>query len=87
MRLPTEENALKMLEKYRGQRGKYKQDLGDEGVAALWVLCNGSPLSAAEFLGYSRKSLHHISKTFAASGLEVCRREQHDYVWSRYPQQ
>lgn len=87
MRLPTEETALAMLEKYRGKRGKFKKDLGNKGVAALWVLANGSPLSAIEYLGYSKQSIKHISKLFNEVGLEVRRREPYGYGWSRYPNQ
>lgn len=87
MKLPTKEEAQGLLGEYRGTKGKYKKDLGDDGVRALWVLCEGSPSSAMEFLGYSPDTESYLSRVFKSVGLEPIQRDRYSNEWARYPNQ
>ena len=74
--LPTPEEAHQLLEPYRGELGRYREELGNLGVRALHVLANGSPTTGAEFLGYAHPA--GISKAFAELDLPVRRRNWAD---------
>ncbi len=82
--LPTPEAALKLLEPYRGRKGRFRAELGEEGIRALWVVAEGSPTGGAEFLGY--KSYAPVSKDFAALDLPTRKRDWSDPQagWQRF---
>jgi UDP-2,3-diacylglucosamine pyrophosphatase LpxH len=82
--LPTREEALALLEPYRGQQGRYRDELGNLGKRALWVLADGSPTTGAEFLGY--KSYSPISEDFQSVGLTTRKRNHADPTagWRRF---
>ncbi len=82
--LPTREEALALLEPYRGQQGRYRDELGNLGKRALWVLADGSPTTGAEFLGY--KSYSPISEDFASVDLPTHKRNWNEPTagWQRF---
>lgn len=73
----TRDHARTLLEPYRGERGKLKADLGQYGVALLWLQSEGSPTSGAEFLGY-KHGVSQVSRWFAAVGLDTVKRNWAD---------
>jgi|LSQX01.2.fsa_nt_gb hypothetical protein len=82
--LPTPEEALKLLEPYRGRKGRFRAELGEEGIRALWVVAAGSPTTGAEFLGY--KSYAPVSADFAKLDLPTRKRDWSDPQagWQRF---
>lgn len=82
--LPTREEAMALLEPYRGKQGRYRDELGDEGKRALWVLSNGSPTTGAEFLGY--RSYSPVTVDFQDVGLPVHKRNHAEPTegWRRF---
>lgn len=82
--LPSPEEALALLEPFRGQQGRFREELGKLGIRALWVLSDGSPTTGAEFLGY--KSFSPVSKDFAELGLPTRKRNWADPTdgWQRF---
>jgi hypothetical protein len=82
--LPSAAEALAMLEPYRGRKGAYRDALGDEGKRALWVLAEGSPTSAQEFLGYVSSA--QVRRDFESVALDNVRRDWSDPTagWTRF---
>ena len=82
--MPTPEEALALLSPYRGQQGRFRDELGNSGVRALWVLSEGSPTTGAEFLGY--KSYSPVSKDFERVGLPSRKRNWSDPTagWQKF---
>lgn len=74
--LPSPEEARALLEPFRGQQGRFREELGNLGIRALWVLVDGSPQSGAEFLGY--KSSSSISTDFSRLDLPSRKRNWAD---------
>lgn len=66
---------LALIEEYRDQRGALKRELGADGLRALYAVCNGSPTTACEFLGYKSNYVTNISKDWRKLGLAPQRRE------------
>jgi len=73
--LPRLEEAKKVLGPYRGKRGEYRRCLGDYGELCLYVLCNGSPTTAEEFLGYTKGSGRNVYKRWKRLGLKSKKRD------------
>jgi len=78
--------ALQELEPYRGKKGKLKRELGDRGGLLLHLLAEGSPTTAAEFLGYHGGSKRDIGKWWQKLGLPIVKRDCSTAVapWQRF---
>jgi len=74
-KLPTYEEAAEIVEAYRGKRRAVFDDLGDVGLRAVYVIADGSPTTAAEFLGYAPSSNGLMGRRFQKAGLPSRRRD------------
>lgn len=79
----TRDEALALLEPYRGRKGAYRE-VGEVGIRALHVLANGSPSSAQEFLGYRSKA--QVLRDWRRCGLDSHKRDWSDPTggWRRF---
>ena len=74
--MATSDSLVAYIEPYRGKRGELKRKLGSEGLRILWIVCNGSPATACEWLGYDpRTQGSNLSKEWRSLGLETQKRE------------
>ncbi len=82
--LPSPDEARELLKPFRGQQGRFREELGNLGIRALWVLVEGSPQSGAEFCGYASSS--SVSEDFSRLGLPSRKRNWADPTdtWQRF---
>jgi len=80
----TPQEALEALRPFAGQKGRFREVLGDHGVLMAHLAFDGSPTSAAEFFGYVSSS--QMKKDFARVGLAARKRDWTDPTsgWHRF---
>ena len=69
----TPDEALDLLEPYRGRKGHYLRDLGEAGARALWLISEGSPTTGGEFCGYAEP--RPVAMAFAKYDLPILKRD------------